>query len=111
MPETPILTAPHKAVDPLPTVWDPNSRVGEMLKGKRGLVIGVANADSIAYGCAVKLRAFGADIALTYLNDKARQHVAPLAEKIDASLLMPLVSSRYGLLLVSIMPPVLVLRR
>ena len=96
MSDTPILTAPHKAVDPLPTVWDPNSRVGEMLKGKRGLVIGVANADSIAYGCAVKLRAFGADIALTYLNDKAKQYVAPLAEKIDASLLLPLDVTKPG---------------
>ena len=90
MTDTPILAAPDKAADPLPTVWDPNSRVGEMLKGKRGLVIGVANADSIAYGCAVKLRAFGADIALTYLNDKAKKHVEPLAEQIDASLLLPL---------------------
>jgi len=96
MTETPILAAPDKAVDPLPTVWDPNSRVGEMLKGKRGLVIGVANADSIAYGCAVKLRAFGAEVALTYLNDKARQYVAPLAEKIDASLLMPLDVTKPG---------------
>jgi len=90
MTDTPILAAAHNAVDPLPVVWDPNSRVGEMLKGRRGLVIGVANADSIAYGCAVKLRAFGADIALTYLNDKAKQYVAPLAEKIDAALLLPL---------------------
>jgi len=96
MSDTPILGAPHKAVDPLPTVWDPNSRVGEMLKGKRGLVIGVANADSIAYGCAVKLRAFGADIALTYLNDKAKQYVAPLAEKIDAALLLPLDVTKPG---------------
>lgn len=96
MSETPILATAHKAVDPLPTVWDPNSRVGEMLKGKRGLVIGVANADSIAYGCAVKLRAFGADIALTYLNDKAKQYVAPLAEQIDASLLLPLDVTKPG---------------
>ena len=96
MSDTPILGAPHKAVDPLPTVWDPNSRVGEMLKGKRGLVIGVANADSIAYGCAVKLRAFGAEVALTYLNDKARQYVAPLAEKIDAALLLPLDVTKPG---------------
>ena len=96
MTETPILAAPHKAVDPLPTVWDPNSRVGEMLKGKRGLVIGVANADSIAYGCAVKLRAFGAEVALTYLNDKAKQYVAPLAEEIDASLLVPLDVTKPG---------------
>jgi enoyl-[acyl-carrier protein] reductase I len=95
MTETPML-ASRKAVDPLPTVWDPNTRVGEMLKGKRGLVIGVANADSIAYGSAVKLRAFGADLALTYLNDKARQYVAPLAEKIDASLLLPLDVTQPG---------------
>jgi enoyl-[acyl-carrier protein] reductase I len=96
MTDTPILAAGHTAVDPLPTVWDPNSRVGEMLQGRRGLVIGVANADSIAYGCAVKLRAFGADIALTYLNDKAKQYVAPLAEKIDASLLLPLDVTKPG---------------
>jgi enoyl-[acyl-carrier protein] reductase I len=94
--ETPMLASPDKAVDPLPIVWDPNSRVGEMLKGKRGLVIGVANADSIAYGCAVKLRAFGADVALTYLNEKARQYVAPLAAKIDASLLLPLDVTQPG---------------
>ena len=96
MTDTPILAAPDKAADPLPTVWDPNSRVGEMLKGKRGLVIGVANADSIAFGCAVKLRAFGAEVALTYLNDKAKPHVAPLAEKIDASLLLPLDVTQPG---------------
>jgi len=96
MTETPIMAAPGKAVDPLPIVWDPNTRVGEMLKGKRGLVIGVANADSIAYGCAVKLRAFGAEVALTYLNDKAKQYVAPLAEKIDASLLLPLDVTKPG---------------
>jgi enoyl-[acyl-carrier protein] reductase I len=94
--ETPILSAPHKAADPLPTVWDPNSRVGEMLKGRRGLVIGVANADSIAYGCAVKLRAFGADVALTYLNEKAKQYVAPLAQKIDAAMLLPLDVTQAG---------------
>jgi enoyl-[acyl-carrier protein] reductase I len=66
MTHTPILAAPDKAVDPLPTVWDQSARVGEMLKGKRGLVIVVANADSVEYGCAAKLRAFDADIALAY---------------------------------------------
>ena len=96
MTDTPILASPSKAMDPLPIVWDPNSRVGEMLKGRRGLVIGVANADSIAYGCAVKLRAFGADIAVTYLNDKAKPHVAPLAEKIGASMLLPLDVTQPG---------------
>jgi enoyl-[acyl-carrier protein] reductase I len=78
------------ATDPLPKVWDPDSRVGDMLRGMRGLVVGIANADSIAYGCAVKLRAFGAEIAVTYLNEKAEPHVRPLAEQLDASLFLPL---------------------
>lgn len=76
--------------DPLPTVWDPNSRVGDMLAGKRGLIVGVANEHSIAFGCAAKLRGFGAEVALTYLNDRTRDFVAPLAEQIGASLLLPL---------------------
>ncbi|HAX23330.1 MAG TPA: enoyl-[acyl-carrier-protein] reductase FabI [Hydrogenophaga sp.] len=67
-----------------------------MLKGKRGLVVGVANGDSIAFGCAAKLRAFGADIALTYLNDKARPHVEPLARQIDATLVLPLDVTQPG---------------
>jgi len=90
------VAAARKAVDPLAKVWDPDSRVGEMLKGKKGLVIGVANADSIAFGCAAKLRAFGADIALTYLNDKARKFVEPLARQIDAGLLLPLDVTQPG---------------
>lgn len=76
--------------DPLPKVWDENSRIGDMLKGKRGLVVGVANGDSIAMGCAAKLRGFGADIALTYLNEKAKPYVEPLAKQLDAELLLPL---------------------
>jgi len=65
--------------DPLPEVWDPQRRIGDMLRGKRGLVVGVANEHSIAFGCASKLRAFGADIALTYLNEKSERYVRPLA--------------------------------
>jgi enoyl-[acyl-carrier protein] reductase I len=80
----------NTAIDPLPKVWDPDSRVGDMLRGMRGLVVGIANADSIAYSCAVKLRAFGAEIAVTYLNEKAEPHVRPLAEQLDADLVMPL---------------------
>ncbi|OYU25542.1 MAG: enoyl-[acyl-carrier-protein] reductase [Burkholderiales bacterium PBB2] len=86
----------NSARDPLPKIWDEDTRIGDMLKGKRGLVVGVANGDSIAFGCAAKLRAFGAEIALTYLNDKARPHVAPLAEALDARLLMPLDVSQPG---------------
>lgn len=84
------------SIDPLPKVWDENTRIGDMLKGKRGLVVGVANGDSIAFGCAAKLRAFGADIALTYLNDKAKPHVEPLARQIDAALLLPLDVTQPG---------------
>jgi enoyl-[acyl-carrier protein] reductase I len=79
-----------KHVDPLPTVWDPDTRVGDMLKGLRGLVVGIANADSIAYGCAVKLRAFGADLAVTYLNEGAEKFVRPLAEQLAAEIILPL---------------------
>nr|WP_198374880.1 enoyl-ACP reductase FabI [Roseomonas rubea] len=61
-----------------------------MLKGKRGLVVGVANEHSIAYGCAVKLRAFGADLAVTYLNEKAEKYVRPLAEQLQADIVAPL---------------------
>lgn len=86
----------NTARDPLPKIWDEDTRIGDMLKGKRGLVVGVANGDSIAFGCAAKLRAFGAEIALTYLNDKAKPHVAPLAEALAARLLLPLDVSQPG---------------
>jgi len=85
-----------RPTDPLPKVWDPDSRVGDMLKGKRGLIVGVANADSIAYGCAVKLRAFGADLAITYLNEKADKHVRPLAEDLQAEIVEPLDVEKPG---------------
>jgi len=61
-----------------------------MLKGKKGLVVGIANAESIAFGCAAKLRAFGADIAVTFLNEKAEKYVRPLAEQLGADLILPL---------------------
>jgi enoyl-[acyl-carrier protein] reductase I len=80
---------PEPVRDPLPAVWDPESRVGDMLKGKRGLVIGIANDQSIAYGCAAKLRAFGAELAVTWLNEKAERFVRPLAEGLGATIAMP----------------------
>lgn len=66
------------------------------LAGKRGLVTGIANADSIAWGCTKAFRAMGAELAVTYLNDKARPHVEPLARQVDAPLLMPLDLLREG---------------
>ncbi|MFM7254416.1 MAG: enoyl-ACP reductase FabI [Betaproteobacteria bacterium] len=82
--------------DPLPKVWDENARIGDMLQGRRGLVVGVANEHSIAYGCAAKLRGFGAEIALTYQNEKALPHVRPLARRIGAEVLLPLDVSHPG---------------
>src|SRR5208283_2095184 len=79
-----------QSIDPLPKVWDPESRVGDMLRGRRGLVVGIANEHSIAYGCAVKLHAFGAELAVTYLNEKAEPYVRPLAEQLQAKLILPL---------------------
>ena len=43
-----------------------------VLEGKKALVIGIANEDSIAYGCAKAFRSLGADLAVSWLNDKAR---------------------------------------
>lgn len=61
-----------------------------LLAGKKGLVVGVANADSIAAGCARAFRASGADLALTYQTDKARKHVEPVAQEVEAELFLPL---------------------
>jgi enoyl-[acyl-carrier protein] reductase I len=79
-----------RPIDPLPKVWDPDTRVGDMLRGRRGLVVGIANENSIAFGCAAKLRAFGAELAVTYLNERAEPYVRPLAEELKASLVLPL---------------------
>jgi enoyl-[acyl-carrier protein] reductase I len=59
------------------------------LAGKRGLVVGIANESSIAYGCARAFHAAGAELAVTYLNAKAEPHVRPLAEALKASIVVP----------------------
>ncbi|WP_415717649.1 enoyl-ACP reductase FabI [Roseibium sp.] len=60
------------------------------LTGQKALVVGVANDQSIAYGCAKALRAQGADLAVTYLNDRAEPFVRPLAEALGATIIAPL---------------------
>jgi enoyl-[acyl-carrier protein] reductase I len=60
------------------------------LNGKKGLVVGIANEQSIAYGCARAFRFLGAELALSYYNDKARPHVEPLAKELEASIFEPL---------------------
>jgi enoyl-[acyl-carrier protein] reductase I len=54
------------------------------------LVAGIANEHSIAYGCAQAFRELGVELAITYLNEKAKSYVEPLAKKLKASILMPL---------------------
>ena len=61
-----------------------------LLQGKKALVIGIANDSSIAYGCAKAFRELDADLAITYLNDKARRYVEPLARELGASVFLPL---------------------
>src|SRR5712672_2966126 len=60
------------------------------LKGRKGLIIGIANDQSIAWGCAKAFRALGADLAVTYLNEKAKKYVEPLARELEAPIVMPL---------------------
>jgi enoyl-[acyl-carrier protein] reductase I len=62
----------------------------KLLEGKKGLIVGIANDQSIAWGCAKAFRALGADLAVTYLNDKAKRFVEPLAQVLEAPILMPL---------------------
>lgn len=61
-----------------------------LLPGYKALVIGVANEHSIAWGCAKALRKAGADVAMTYVNDKTRTYTEPLAQNIEAPIFMPL---------------------
>lgn len=59
-------------------------------EGRRGLIVGIANDQSIAWGCAMAFRALGAEVAVTYLNEKARRFVEPLARELESPIVMPL---------------------
>ena len=65
-------------------------QIRPVLSGKKALIVGVANDQSIAFGCAQAFREAGADLALTWLNEKARPHVEPLARELGAQIQMPL---------------------
>jgi enoyl-[acyl-carrier protein] reductase I len=60
------------------------------------LVAGIANDQSIAYGCARAMRAQGAHLAITYLNKKAEPYVRPLAQELGAEIVLPLDVTRPG---------------
>jgi enoyl-[acyl-carrier protein] reductase I len=67
-----------------------------VLKGRKALVVGIANENSIAYGCAKAFAELGADLAVTYLNERARQYVEPLAKEVGADIFMPLDVAQPG---------------
>lgn len=66
------------------------------LTGKKGLVIGIANQHSIAWGCARAFHAAGAELAVTWLNEKAKAYVEPLAQQLEASIQMALDVEQAG---------------
>jgi enoyl-[acyl-carrier protein] reductase I len=68
------------------------------LKGSKVLVVGVANQHSIAYGCAKAFRELGAELAITYVNEKTRTYVEPLVKELEAPIFMPLDVETPGML-------------
>jgi len=69
-----------------------------VLKGAKALVVGVANQYSIAYGCAKAFRELGADLAITYINEKTKTYVEPLVKELEAPIFMPLDVATPGML-------------
>ena len=59
-----------------------------MIKGKKGIVIGIANDHSIAWGIAKQLHASGAQLAITYQNNTLLKRVKPLADKVNSDILV-----------------------
>ncbi len=60
-----------------------------LMQGKRGLVMGVANDRSIAWGIAAAARAHGAELAFTYQGDALKKRVEPLAESVGSKIVLP----------------------
>ena len=73
---------------------DPSSLA--LLKGKKALVTGIANDQSIAWGCAKAFHAFGADLAITYRSEKTKRYVDPVVKKMDPAIYMPLDVQKPG---------------
>jgi enoyl-[acyl-carrier protein] reductase I len=73
-----------------------DSNIRPVLTGSKALVVGVANDQSIAYGCAKAFRTAGAELAITWLNDKAKAYVEPLARDLEAEITLPLDVAQPG---------------
>ncbi|HMR02481.1 MAG TPA: SDR family oxidoreductase, partial [Candidatus Competibacter phosphatis] len=64
-----------------PSEDDPIEKITSIaLEGKKAVILGIANDQSIAFGCARAMRKMGAEVAMTYLNDKTKHYTQPLAE-------------------------------
>src|SRR4029450_13949411 len=61
-----------------------------VLDGRKALIVGIANEHSIANGCACAFREVGADVAITYVNEKTRSYVEPIVRRLDAPIFMQL---------------------
>ena len=70
-----------------------------LMKGKKGLIMGVANERSIAWGISQKLAEAGAELAFTYLGDALKKRVIPLAEKLNSKVTFELSFSARGITL------------
>lgn len=79
---------PHRAKTDVGEGVDPTMEIID-LKGQKGMVVGIANEDSLAWSAAQHFRNAGADLAITYLNNKAKPFVEPLAREAGASLFLP----------------------
>lgn len=67
-----------------------------VLKGNKALVVGIANQHSIAYGCAKAFHELGAELAITYINEKTKTYVEPLLKELGAPIFMPLDVAQPG---------------
>lgn len=67
-----------------------------ILEGKKALIVGIANEYSIAYGCARAFHELGAEVAITYLNERAKPFVEPLAKAVEAKIFAPLDVTQPG---------------
>jgi enoyl-[acyl-carrier-protein] reductase (NADH) len=76
---------------PLPMGWNPDGRIGDMRRGRRGLVVHVANQGAVAYGCPATPRASGAGLGITRLNGKVEQPGALVAMAQDRAPVQRLV--------------------
>jgi enoyl-[acyl-carrier protein] reductase I len=78
--------APHKAGH---DARESTASMQDLMKGKRGLIMGVANDHSIAWGIAKTLAAQGAELAFTYQGEALGKRVRPLAEQLGVPLVLP----------------------